>query len=141
MKVQMRPMDITIWYCFNIKQELYVFLNRGTTIIIVIYLFFEFYPVFSPQFRGTQLLVATILYNRYNSHTGSGETKVESHASSDNPTNAMPIVRRPTDLPFAAGLRQSLGAIPESLVAQLALQNSVLNHCATWEAGTTISLR
>ena len=31
-------------------------------------------------------------------------------------------------------LRQSLGANPESLVAQLALQYSTLNHCATWEA-------
>ena len=42
---------------------------------------------FSPQFRGIQLLVATILSRRYNSRTGSGETKVESHTSSiHNPT-------------------------------------------------------
>jgi hypothetical protein len=45
-------------------------------------------PLFSPQFRGIQLfLVATILSHRYNSRTGSGETKVESHASSDTQPN------------------------------------------------------
>ena len=32
-------------------------------------------------------LVATILSHRYNSRTGSGETKVESHASSDTQPN------------------------------------------------------
>ena len=142
---------------------------------------------------SNSFLVATILSHRYNSRTGSGETKVESHASSDtqpnqaalllntaciqpgsqphqcvgantvhlatlvsahcarpatgvtgarrdkdittgqplpNPDDARPIVRRPTDLPVAAGLRQSLGAHPESLMAQLALQYSALNHCA-----------
>ena len=44
-------------------------------------------PPFSPQFRGIQLLVATILSHHYNSCTGSGETKVESHASSDTQPN------------------------------------------------------
>ena len=38
----------------------------------------EFYPFFSPI-----VLVATILSYRYNSRTGSGETKVDSHVSSD----------------------------------------------------------
>ena len=42
-----------------------------------------FFTPFSPQFRGIQLLVVTILSHRYNSHTGSGETKVKSHASSE----------------------------------------------------------
>ena len=46
-----------------------------------------FLPPFSPQFRGIQLLVATILSHRYNSRTGSGETKVESHAPSDTQPN------------------------------------------------------
>ena len=47
-----------------------------------------FLPLFfSPQFRGIQLLVATILSHRYNSRTGSGETKAECHASSDTQPN------------------------------------------------------
>ena len=49
------------------------------------YLFY-FIP-FSPQFRGIQLLVATILSHRYKSRTGSGETKAECHASSDTQPN------------------------------------------------------
>jgi hypothetical protein len=44
-------------------------------------------PPFSPQFRGIQLLVVTILSHRFNSRTGSGETKVESHASSKTQPN------------------------------------------------------
>ena len=46
----------------------------------VIFLFVIF---FSPISWYPIVLVATILSYRYNSHTGSGETKVESHASSD----------------------------------------------------------
>ena len=42
---------------------------------------------FSPQFRAIQLFVATILSHRYNSRTGSGEMKVESHAFSDTQPN------------------------------------------------------
>jgi hypothetical protein len=42
---------------------------------------FKFYP----QFRGIQLLV--VLSHRYNSRTGLGETKVESHASSETQPN------------------------------------------------------
>ena len=38
------------------------------------------------------------------------------------PDDARPIVRRPTDLPDRGRLRQSLGADPESLVAQLLLR-------------------
>ena len=53
-----------------------------------IYLFIYFLTPFSPQFRGIQLfLVATILSHRYNSRTGSRETKVESDASSDTQPN------------------------------------------------------
>ena len=46
-----------------------------------------FYFNFYPLFHGIQLLVATILSHRYNSCTGSGETKVESHASSETQPN------------------------------------------------------
>ena len=42
---------------------------------------------FFTRFCGIQLLVATILSHRYNSRMGSGETKVESHASSDTQPN------------------------------------------------------
>ena len=52
--------------------------------------FFEFYPFFSPtswypMFSSYHL--DTILSHRYNSRTGSGATKVESHASSDTQPN------------------------------------------------------
>ena len=130
------------------------------------FFFFNILSPFLPNFRGIQSLVITILSHRYNSRTGSGETKVESHASSEaqpnqaalllntarlqpgsqphqcvggntvhlaplvsaycarpatgvagarsdkyiptgqtlpNPDDARPIVRRPTDLPVAAG--------------------------------------
>jgi hypothetical protein len=57
------------------------------TLSLFLFFFLNFTP-FSPQFRGIQLiLVATILSHRYNSHTGTGETKVESHASSDPQPN------------------------------------------------------
>ena len=49
---------------------------------------------FTPFFRGIQLfLVATILSHRYNSRTGSKETKIESHASSNTQPNqaALPL--------------------------------------------------
>ena len=51
--------------------------------------FILFFTPFSPQFHGIQLffLVITILSHRYNSRTGSGETKIESHASSETQPN------------------------------------------------------
>jgi hypothetical protein len=49
--------------------------------------FFFFLPLFLPNFVVSNYLVATILSHRYNSRTGSGETKVESHASSDTQPN------------------------------------------------------
>ena len=109
-------------------------------------------------------LVATILSHRYNSRRGSGETKVESHASSDTQPNQAALLLntariQPGSQPHQCvggntvhlatwsacppqeslvcdetRLRQSLSANPESLVAQLALQYSALSHCATREA-------
>ena len=46
-----------------------------------------FLPPFSPQFHGIQLLIVTILSHRYNSRTGSGETMVERHTSSETQPN------------------------------------------------------
>ena len=43
-------------------------------------------------------------------------------------------MRRPHGPPGRGQLRQSLGANPGTLMAQLALQYSALNHCATREA-------
>uniref|UniRef100_A0A8K9XR41 Peptidase S9 prolyl oligopeptidase catalytic domain-containing protein n=1 Tax=Oncorhynchus mykiss TaxID=8022 RepID=A0A8K9XR41_ONCMY len=48
-----------------------------------------FYPFFSPISWYPIVVVATILSHRYNSRTGSGETKVESHASSDTQPNQL----------------------------------------------------
>ena len=140
--------------------------------------------------------MVTVLSHRYNSRTGSGETKVESHASSETQPNqaalllntariqpgsqlhqcvgrntvhlatwlactapgppqeslvhnetrislpAKPPLTRMTKgscaslhgPPGRGRLRQSLGANPESLVAQLALHCSALDHCTTREA-------
>jgi hypothetical protein len=51
-------------------------------------MYYIFLTSFSHQFHGIQLfLVATILSHRYNSRTGSGETKVESHVSSGTQPN------------------------------------------------------
>ena len=47
-----------------------------------------FYHIFSPISWYPIVLVATILSHRYNSRTGSGETKVESHASSNTQPHA-----------------------------------------------------
>ena len=48
---------------------------------------FFFYPFFSPISWYPIVVVATILSHRYNSRTGSGETKVESHAFPDTQPN------------------------------------------------------
>ena len=67
----------------------WIFLGFLPTISVLLYSDISyFFTPFSPQFRGIQLfLVATILSHRYNSRTGLGETKVESHASSDTRPN------------------------------------------------------
>ena len=51
--------------------------------IMVFFIFYYFYP----NFVISNCLVATILSHRYNSRTGSGETNVESHASSNTQPN------------------------------------------------------
>ena len=54
-----------------------------------------------------------------------------------------PIVRRPHRPPGRGQLRQSMGANPESLMAQMAqqaLQYRALNHCATREARYSVML-
>ena len=57
--------------------------SQGKIFFVVV----EFYPFFSPISWYPIVVVATILSHRYNSRTGSGETKVESHASSDTQPN------------------------------------------------------
>ena len=87
---------------------------------MIFFLFFCFnFTPFSAQFYGIQLLVATILSHRYNFRTGSGEIKVE-RSRVNNMLYDLPVVGR-----------QGLGTHPESLVAQLTLRCSALDHCAT----------
>ena len=50
------------------------------------------------------------------------------------PTKPSLTRTRPHGPPGHGRLRQSLGANPGTLMAQLALQYSALNHCATREA-------
>ena len=150
---------------------------------------------FFTPFHGIQLLVVTVLSHRYNSRTGSGETKVERHAYSETQPNQAALllntahiqpgsqqhqcvgenplhlatwlectapgppqeslVRDETRISLRAKpslTRTTLGQLcialwtsrsgpaatqprlkPESLVAQLALRCSALDHCATWE--------
>ena len=81
-----------------------------------------FLPPFSPQFRGIHLLAVTILSHRYNSRTGSGETMVESHASSETQPNQ------------AALLLDTMPIQPGSQLHQCVGGNTV--HLATWSACT-----
>ena len=62
----------------------------------VFYFLFKIFTPFSSQFRGIQLLVVTILSHRYDSRTGSGETKVESHASSETQPNQATLLLNTT---------------------------------------------
>ena len=59
-------------------------MKQQSTIPFLSFFSFFFLPLFLPNFVVSNcFLVATILSHRYNSRTSSGETKVESHASSD----------------------------------------------------------
>ena len=48
------------------------------------------------------VVVATILSHRYNSRPGSGETKVESHASSDTPNQTALLLNTAPSNPEAS---------------------------------------
>uniref|UniRef100_A0A4W5NVC2 Teneurin-3 n=1 Tax=Hucho hucho TaxID=62062 RepID=A0A4W5NVC2_9TELE len=61
--------------------------------------------------------------------------------SADNGKEARTHTHRPTDRPIGpCRLRQSLDSNPESLVAQLALRCSALDHCTTREALIALSV-
>ena len=75
---------------------------------------------FSPQVHGIQLFVVCILSHRYTSLTDSGETKVESHASSETQPNQ------------AALLLNTACIKPGSQPHQCVAGNTV--HLATWLA-------
>ena len=83
-------------------------------------------PPFSPQFRGIQLLVVTILSHHYNSRTGSGETKVESHASSETQPNQAALLLNTERIQPGSQPHQCVGG------------NTV--HLATWSACTAPGL-
>ena len=79
--------DVLYWICPK-HNALYSGHEVNLSAIVCSFFLIIFYLTpFSPQFRGIQLLVATILSHRYNSRTGLGETKVESHTSSDTQPN------------------------------------------------------
>ena len=94
-----------------------------TQIIIIFYLKKNVTP-FSPQFRGVQLLVATTLSNRYNSRTGSGETKLESHASSDTQPNQAALLLITARIQPGSQPHQSVGG------NTVHLATLVSTHCA-----------
>ena len=91
------------------------------TVTALILHIFYFTP-FSPQFRGIQLLIVTILSHRYNSRTGSGETKVESHASSETQPNQAALLLNTARIQPGSQQHQCVGG------------NTM--HLATWLACT-----
>ena len=76
-----------------------------TTAIIL----FEFYPFFAPISWYPIVVVATILSHRYNSHTGSGETKVECHASSDTQPNQAALLLNTARIQYGSQPHQCAG--------------------------------
>jgi hypothetical protein len=104
---------LTVWY-------ITLFLN-------VIYLFILI--LFSPQ------LVVTVLSHRCNFRMDSGEAKVESRASSKhNPTKTHCFNPEASLTKCVVENTVHLATATKSLVAQLALWCSALDHCTTREA-------
>ena len=98
-------------------------------------MFYEFYP-FSPISWYPIVLVATILSHRYNSRTGSGETKVErrSHASSDTQPNQAALLLNTACIQAGSQPQQCVGG------NTVHLATLVSAHCArpaTGVAGAT----
>ena len=79
-----------------------------------------FLPPFSPQFRGIQLLVVTILSHRYNSRTGLAQTKDESHATTATQPNQAALLLNTARIQPGSQSHQCVGG------------NTV--HLATWLA-------
>ena len=75
---------------------------------------------FSPEFRGIQLLVVTILSHRYNSRKGSGETKAESHASSETQPNQAALLLNTARLQPGSQPHQCVGGYTVHLATWLA---------------------
>jgi hypothetical protein len=93
------------------------------------------FTLFSRQFRGIQLLVITILSHRYNSRMGSGETKVESQASSETqPKQAELLLNtarlQPGSQPTHCA-RPATGAAGDQLDSQLQQSSSSSHHVLT----------
>jgi hypothetical protein len=86
-------------------------------------LIFYFTP-FSPQFCGIQLLVVTILSHCYNPRTGSGETKAESHASSETQPNQAALLLNTARLQPGSQPHQCVGG------NTMHLATLVSTHCA-----------
>ena len=96
---------------------------KGVIRWFLFFYFFYFTP-FSPQFRGIQLLVITILSHHYNSLMGSGETKVESHASSETQPNQATLLLNTARIQPGSQLHQCVGG------NTVHLSTLVSVHCA-----------
>ena len=90
---------------------------------------------FLPNFVVSNCLVATILSHRYNSRTGSGETKVESHASSDTQPNQAALLLNTA--------RIQPGSQPHQCVEgnTVHLATLVSTHCTRPATGVTSARR
>ena len=82
--------------------------------------FLFYFTPFSPQFRGIQLLVVTILSHRYNSRTGLGETEVVSHASSETQPNQAALLLNTACIQPGSQPHQCVGGITVHLATWLA---------------------
>uniref|UniRef100_A0A8K9WMY9 Bestrophin homolog n=1 Tax=Oncorhynchus mykiss TaxID=8022 RepID=A0A8K9WMY9_ONCMY len=103
---------------------LYGLLRKADIIII-------FYPL-SPQFHGIQLLVVTILSHRYNSRTGSGETKVESHAFSEIQPNQAALPLNTALLQPGSQPHQCVGGNTVHLVTLVSVHCATARHRSHW---------
>ena len=107
--------------------------QRQLFIIVSFFLyFFEFYSFFSPILWYPIVVVATILSHCYNSRTGSGETKVESHASSDTQPNQAALLLNTASIQPGSQSHQCAGG------NTVHLATLVSAHCAqpaTGDAG------
>ena len=85
---------------------------------------FEFDPLFLPNFMVSNCLVANILSHRYNTRTGSGETKVESYASTNTQPNQAALLLNTAHLQPGSQPHQCVGG------NTVHLATLVSAHCA-----------
>jgi CBS-domain-containing membrane protein len=90
----------------------------------VFFVVVEFDPILSPISWYSIVLVATILSHRYNSGTGSRETKVESHATSDTEPNQAALLLNTARIQPGSQPHQCIGGNTVHLATLVSV------HCA-----------